>query len=92
MNFCSEKPIFKNIDNFNEINMSNHSRITSEFLLPQAIKILSLIRILLSMRKLQWVEWDTEISCKIQFLTKKVHHPLFDNLQKVPLTNAFIHS
>ena len=27
MNFYSEKPIFKNINNFNEINMSNHSRI-----------------------------------------------------------------
>ena len=36
----------------------------SECLLPQTIKILSRIRILLSMRNLQWVKWDTVIYTK----------------------------
>ena len=40
--------------------MSKPFKNMSENLLPQAINILSLIRILLSMRNLQWVEWGTD--------------------------------
>ena len=36
----------------------------SECLLPQTIKILLRIRILLSMRNLQWIKWDTVIYTK----------------------------
>ena len=40
----------------------------SEFLLPQVIKILSLIRILPSMRNFRWVEWGTAIFRRLHLI------------------------